>query len=207
MPRIIPPKSLLQAYAQGVFPMADDGELLWFSPERRGLMPLDERFHVSRSLAKVLRRKPFEIRWSTAFRQVMLGCAERESTWIDELILESYCELHRLGFAHSIECWDGEGLQGGLYGVVLGGAFFGESMFSRKAHASKVAMVAVVERLRDCGYGLFDTQWLTDHLRQFGGYEMPREEYLQVLGRVLEMRPKSWVSGCRKEDEPRMDAD
>lgn len=176
---------LLEAYARGVFPMADDGEILWFSPERRGIIPLDERFHISHGLARTLRRKPFEIRWNTAFREVVTGCADREETWIDDVILDSYCELHRLGWAHSVECWDDDGLQGGLYGVSLPGAFFGESMFSRKTDASKVALVALVERLRAAEFELLDTQWITDHLRQFGAYEIPREKYHRVLAKAL----------------------
>jgi leucyl/phenylalanyl-tRNA--protein transferase len=183
---IIPPEVLLGAYAQGVFPMAEDGEILWFSPQRRGIIPLDERFHIPHGLKKALRKKPFEIRFDTAFREVMLACAERESTWIDGAIIESYCALHELGHAHSVECWDKEGLQGGLYGVELGKAFFGESMFSRKTDASKIALVALVERLRERGFELLDTQWMTDHLRTFGGTEIGREEYLRMLGRLLD---------------------
>ncbi len=185
MPKIIPPETLLDAYSRGIFPMADDGEILWFSPEQRGLIPLDERFHVSRSLAKTVKRAPFEIRWDTAFRDVMLGCADRDETWIDDVILDSYCELHRLGYAHSVECWDADGLQGGVYGVSLQGVFFGESMFSRKRDASKVAIVALVERLRKLDFELLDTQWLTQHLRQFGGYELPRSDYQAALKNAL----------------------
>lgn len=183
---IIPPDVLLGAYAEGVFPMAEDGEILWYSPTRRGIIPLDERFHIPHGLKKALRKKPFEIRFNTAFREVMLGCAERDGTWIDAAIIESYSALYELGHAHSVECWDAEGLQGGLYGVALGKAFFGESMFSRKTDASKIALVALVERLREHGFGLLDTQWMTDHLRTFGGLEIERSEYLALL---LEMLP------------------
>jgi leucyl/phenylalanyl-tRNA--protein transferase len=165
--------------------MAEAGEILWFSPERRGLIPLDERFHIPHGLAKSLKRKPFEIRWDTAFREVMLGCATREETWIDVVILESFCALHQLGHAHSVECWDEEGLQGGLYGVALPGAFFGESMFSRKTDASKIALVALVERLREQGVTLLDTQWMTGHLKQFGGYELSRKAYHVALQKAL----------------------
>lgn len=182
---IIPPEVLLGAYAQGVFPMAEEGEILWFSPTRRGIIPLDERFHIPRGLKKALRKKPFEIRFNTAFREVMLGCAERDGTWIDAAIIESYCALHELGHAHSVECWDAEGLQGGLYGVALGKAFFGESMFSQKTDASKIALVALVERLRELGFGLLDTQWMTDHLRTFGGLEIGKSEYLGLLQEML----------------------
>jgi leucyl/phenylalanyl-tRNA--protein transferase len=186
--KIIPPEILLEAYAKGVFPMAEDGEILWFSPERRGLIPLDERFHIPHGLAKSLRRRPFEIRWNTAFREVMLGCASREETWIDEVILESYRTLHDLGHAHSVECWDAEGLQGGLYGVALRGVFFGESMFSRKTDASKIALVALVERLREKDFTLLDTQWMTKHLKQFGGYELSRRDYQAALAQALGIR-------------------
>jgi leucyl/phenylalanyl-tRNA--protein transferase len=181
----ISPQVLLQAYSEGVFPMAEDGEIFWFSPEQRGIIPLDERFHIRKSLKKVLKKQPFRLEFDTAFREVMLACADREETWIDDGILESYCVLHELGYAHSVECWDAEGLQGGLYGVALGKAFFGESMFSRKTDASKVALVYLVERLRNHGFVLLDTQWMTDHLRQFGGYEIPREQYLAKLQEAL----------------------
>jgi leucyl/phenylalanyl-tRNA--protein transferase len=184
--QIIPPNQLLQAYSHGVFPMAEEGEIFWYEPKMRGLIPLDERFHVSRSLRKTWSKKPFEIRYDTAFREVMLGCAERDETWIDPVILESYCQLHEMGHAHSVECWDGDGLQGGLYGVSLGKAFFGESMFSRKNHASKIAMIALVERLRGQGFQLLDTQWMTDHLKTFGGIEIPQADYLKLLKTALD---------------------
>ena len=183
--KIIPPEVLLEAYAQGLFPMANEGEIQWFSPELRGLIPLDDRFHIPHGLAKSLKRKPFEIRWDTAFRDVMLGCAARAETWIDPTILASYCHLHELGHAHSVECWDADGLQGGLYGVSLPGVFFGESMFSRKTDASKIALVSLVHRLRQKGYILLDTQWMTDHLRQFGGYELTRKTYHAALRQAL----------------------
>jgi leucyl/phenylalanyl-tRNA--protein transferase len=162
--------------------MAEDGEIVWVSPKMRGIIPLDERFHISRGLRKALKKNPFEIRFNSAFREVMQGCADRSETWIDPVILESYCALHELGHAHSVECWDADGLQGGLYGVSIGRAFFGESMFSRKTDASKIAIVALVERLRERGFSLLDTQWLTAHLRTFGGIGVPREEYLRLLG-------------------------
>lgn len=181
----IPPEILLEAYARGVFPMADDGELLWFSPEKRGLIPLDERFHLSRGLRKALRKHPFEVRWDTSFREVMLACSDRPETWIDERIVESYCALHERGFAHSVECWDADGLQGGLYGVSLGKAFFGESMFSRKTDASKIALVHLVDTLRRNDFELLDTQWLTTHLTRFGGYEVPRKTYLKMLEKAI----------------------
>lgn len=182
----IPSEVLLDAYAQGIFPMAHDGEIEWFSPVRRGLIPLDERFHIPHGLKRVLKRKPFTLKWDSAFREVMLACAARDETWIDEVILESYCNLHVLGFAHSVECWDDEGLQGGLYGVALPGVFFGESMFSRKTDASKIALVALVEHLRERGFQLLDTQWMTPHLRQFGGYELSRKQYQAALVKALQ---------------------
>lgn len=183
--KIIPPEILLEAYSKGVFPMAGDGGIHWFSPERRGIIPLDERFHIPHGLARSLRRQPFEVRWDTAFRDVVLGCAARAETWIDPTILESYCLLHETGHARSVECWDADGLQGGLYGVTLPGAFFGESMFSRKTDASKIALVALVEKLRESGVRLLDTQWMTGHLRQFGGYELTRRAYLAALAAAL----------------------
>ena len=181
----IPPHILLGAYTEGVFPMAEGGEILWFSPLKRGLLPLDERFHIPHGLKRTLKRKPFEVRRDSDFRQVIRACGEREETWIDEVIVESYVHLHELGFAHSMECWDEEGLQGGLYGVSLGRVFFGESMFSRKPEASKVALVHLVEWLREEGYTLLDTQWMTDHLRQFGGEEILREDYVTLLDKAL----------------------
>jgi leucyl/phenylalanyl-tRNA--protein transferase len=182
---LIPPHVLLEAYACGVFHMAHGGEILWFSPERRGLIPLDSRFHIPHGLSRALKKKPFELRRDTAFRKVMLACADRPDTWIDEVIIESYCHLHELGFAHSVECWDEEGLQGGLYGVALPGVFFGESMFSRKTDASKIALVSLVNHLRAQNFSLLDTQWMTPHLRQFGGYELARNEYLKALRQAL----------------------
>jgi len=187
MDDIIPPEVLLNAYAQGVFPMADAGEIAWYRPQTRGLIPLDERFHIPHGLQRALKRRPFELRCNTAFRDVMLACAERQTTWIDGVIVASYDWLHRLGFAHSVECWDEQGLQGGLYGVALRGAFFGESMFSRKTDASKIALVELVTRLRLGGVVLLDTQWMTPHLRQFGGYELPRKQYERALAAALEV--------------------
>lgn len=181
----IPPHVLLGAYTEGVFPMAEDGEIYWFSPLMRGVIPLGEEFHVPHGLKRILKKKPFEVVMNQNFREVISGCSDRSETWIDGLVLESYCELHELGFAHSVECHDDDGLQGGLYGVALGKAFFGESMFSRKTGASKVALVHLVDWLRENDYTLLDTQWMTDHLRQFGGMEIPREDYLELLAEAL----------------------
>lgn len=165
--------------------MADGGEIVWFMPRRRGVLPLDGRFHVPHGLRRALARKPFEVRWNTAFEDVVKGCADREETWIDDTILRSYVGLHELGYAHSVECWDGEGLQGGLYGVAIGRAFCGESMFSRKTGASKVALVHLVEELRSRRFLLLDTQWMTPHLAQFGGEEISADEYARRLAEAL----------------------
>lgn len=189
----IPPEVLLSAYSQGVFPMAHEGEIQWFSPQKRGLIPLDDRFHIPHGLKRALKRKPFEVKWDTAFREVMLACADREETWIDDTILESYCRLHELGHAHSVECWDADGLQGGLYGVELPGVFFGESMFSRRTDASKIALVSLVEDLRARGFHLLDTQWMTGHLSQFGGYELTRRQYHAALATALGSEVKSRI--------------
>ncbi len=170
--------------------MAEQGHILWFSPEMRGLIPLDERFHIPRRLRANLRKRPFEVRVNSDFPATMRGCAERKNTWIDERIIEAYTALHNLGCAHSIECWDEDGLQGGLYGVTLGAAFFGESMFSRKTNASKTALVVTHAIIRKCGFKLFDTQWITDHLRQFGGFEQSRDQYLDLLSEAIEMQVK-----------------
>ena len=183
--QIIPPNMLLSAYAEGVFPMAEDGEIHWFSPVMRGVIPIDDEFHIPHGLKRSLKKEPYEVKMDTDFRGVIQGCSEREETWIDDVIQDSYCELHKLGFAHSVECYDEEGLQGGLYGVSLGRAFFGESMFSRKPDASKIALVRLVEWMRENDYLLLDTQWMTEHLLQFGGKEIPREEYLKLLAEAL----------------------
>jgi leucyl/phenylalanyl-tRNA--protein transferase len=178
---------LLRAYSAGLFPMADsanDPELFWVEPEIRGIIPLAS-FHVSKSLAKVMRRKPFEIRFNTAFEAVMAGCAaeapDRPSTWINATIRKLYTELHQIGHAHSVEAWDGKELVGGLYGVSLGAAFFGESMFSRRTNASKICLVHLVERLRASGFVLLDTQFTTEHLKTFGAIDVPKQEYAKML--------------------------
>jgi leucyl/phenylalanyl-tRNA--protein transferase len=185
---VIPTDLLLSAYATGWFPMAvAPGQIRWYSPDPRGVIPLDA-FHVPRRLARVVRAHRFDTRIDTDFRGVISGCAARtdeEGNWIDEEILESYCALHAAGVAHSVESWLDGRLVGGLYGVALGGAFFGESMFHRVADASKVALVALVERLRARGYQLLDTQWVTPHLLQFGAIEIPRRRYLRLLAQAL----------------------
>jgi leucyl/phenylalanyl-tRNA--protein transferase len=179
---LIPPELLLSAYRQGAFPMAvAPGDIQWFSPQRRGIIPLDDGFHVPHGTSRALRDPAWEVRVDTAFDAVMAACAQRRETWIDDVILESYGKLHALGHAHSVEAWrDGE-LAGGLYGVVVGGAFFGESMFHRVTNASKVALVSLVRILRAGGFTLLDTQWNTPHLEQFGAMEIPRSRYLRLL--------------------------
>jgi leucyl/phenylalanyl-tRNA--protein transferase len=164
----------------------DDGEIRWYSPDPRGVLPLD-RFHAPRRLVRVIRSRRFEISIDRAFRAVMESCAadREEGTWISGEILDSYCALHDHGLAHSIEVWAGGELAGGLYGVSLNGAFFGESMFHRVSDASKVALWALVERLRERRFLLLDVQWLTPFLEQCGAVEIPRDEYLQVLAGAL----------------------
>ena len=186
---VIDPALLVRAYREGIFPMAlDDGEIGWFSPDPRGIIPLDT-FHTPTRLARVLRARRFEIRIDTAFEAVMRACADRpdDGTWIDDEILQSYVALSRLGYAHSVEVWRDDRLVGGLYGVHLGGAFFGESMFHRETDASKAALVALVERLRSRGFILLDTQRVTPHLEQFGAVEIPRADYLERLGSAVTM--------------------
>ena len=185
---LIAPDLLLEAYAGGMFPMAmENGEMGWFSPDPRGIIPIKD-FHIPHGLQKVLRKNPFEVRFNTAFPTVMRGCADRESTWISDMIHRSYVKLHELGFAHSVEVWQDNELAGGLYGISMGGAFFGESMYSRVPNASKVALAALVERLAARGYVLLDTQWVTEHLTQFGAHEIPRATYLKRLNKALELR-------------------
>jgi len=167
--------------------MSEDGEIYWFQPKMRGIIPLDERFHIPHGLKRAMKKHPFQVQMDTAFREVMEGCGDREETWIDPVIKESYCQLFDLGFAHSVECWDDEGLQGGLYGVRIGKAFFGESMFSRKTDASKIALVKLVDWLREEEVELLDTQWMTDHLRTFGGYEVTALEYQALLTDAVEI--------------------
>lgn len=165
------------------------GEIRWYSPDPRGIIPL-ETFHVPRRLSRALRGGRFEIRVDTAFRDVIVACSERpddDGNWIDQEIIDSYCHLHALGHAHSVEAWRDGALAGGLYGVAIGGAFFGESMFHRVPDASKAALVALVARLRARGFTLLDTQWVTDHLLQFGAIEIPRRRYLRLLDQALKV--------------------
>jgi leucyl/phenylalanyl-tRNA--protein transferase len=187
---MIDPELLLQGYRLGVFPMAmEDDSIEWFSPDPRAVLPLED-FHVPHALRRVLRRKAFETTIDKAFSEVIAACAEREDTWINREIVESYTQLHRLGNAHSVEAWKEGKLAGGLYGVAVGGAFFGESMFHRVTDASKIALVALVEHLRAHKFVLLDTQWLTPHLQQFGGMEISRNHYLRLLRRAVELPRK-----------------
>ncbi|MGH9307987.1 MAG: leucyl/phenylalanyl-tRNA--protein transferase [Vicinamibacterales bacterium] len=190
---MIPSNLLLAAYASGWFPMADDeGQLSWYSPDPRGIIPLGA-FHAPARLGRVIRRGLFRIQIDTVFEDVIRACAEAErdpvesGTWISEEIVESYCALHDLGYAHSVEAWQADALVGGLYGVALGGAFFGESMFHHVTDASKVALAALVDHLRSRGFLLLDTQWVTPHLEQFGAVEIPRSDYLELLERSLKV--------------------
>jgi leucyl/phenylalanyl-tRNA--protein transferase len=197
-PRLTP-EILLRAYAEGLFPMAErrgDPTLYWVSPEKRGIIPLHS-FHVPRRLARTVRSGRFAVTSDQAFRDVMLACAApapgREESWINDEILRLYTALHAGGHAHSIECWQNGALVGGLYGVKLGAAFFGESMFSRARDASKVALVYLVDALRRGGFTLLDTQFITTHLAQFGAVEIPRMQYLSLLNQALN-REAVWVS-------------
>lgn len=182
----IPPELLLRAYRQGAFPMAvAPGDIRWFSPQQRGILPL-ESFHVPHGTRRALNDAAWEVRVDTAFGEVMRACAKREDTWIDGVILESYERLHEMGCAHAVEVWRDGALAGGLYGVAIGGAFFGESMFHRVTDASKVALVWLVRILRAGGFRLLDTQWTTAHLAQFGAVEIPRAHYLRLLADAIE---------------------
>lgn len=181
------PDLLIKAYAAGVFPMAETrhtADVFWVDPQRRGILPIDD-LHVPRRLRRTVRQKRFDVRVDTAFEDVMRACAEptdtRSETWISEPIIRAYSELAELGFAHSVECWRGRELVGGLYGVSIGAAFFGESMFARETDASKVALVHLCARLQAGGYALLDTQFTTEHLEQFGAIEIPRSEYQRRL--------------------------
>ncbi len=187
---------LLAAYANGYFPMAksrEDPELYWFTPEDRGILPL-EGFHLSQSLKKLLKKQPFKVSLNLDFAEVIHGCATaREDSWINPQIERLYTELHQLGHAHSVECWKDNRLVGGLYGVSLRGAFFGESMFSLESNASKIALAHLVEWLKAAGYSLLDTQYVNDHLLQFGVQEIPRRQYLQRLKLALAIQPQPLI--------------
>src|SRR5205814_9289131 len=184
---MIDPDVLLQGYRLGVFPMAmDDDSIEWFSPDPRAVLPLED-FHVPHALRRLARRRHFEMTFNKAFSAVIRACAQRENTWINRDIIDSYTRLNELGHAHSVEAWKENRLAGGLYGVALGGAFFGESMFHRVTDASKIALVALVEHLREHKFVLLDTQWLTPHLQQFGGIQISRSHYLRLLRRAVDL--------------------
>lgn len=191
------PELLLEAYASGIFPMGmDDGSIRWYSPDPRGILPL-ETFHVPHGLKRALRRPGWEIRIDTDFDGVLAGCSDRKETWITAAIAKNYRKLFESGHAHSVEVWKDGSLAGGLYGVALGGAFFGESMFHRVTDASKVALWHLVRILKEGGFTLLDTQWTTDHLEQFGIVEIGRDDYLQRLHEALPLPalfPKIWTT-------------
>lgn len=179
---------ILKAYAAGIFPMAEHQEateLYWFEPPLRAILPLDEGFHLPRSLAKTMRKQPFEVKFDTAFESVIRGCADRHETWINPAIREVFIALHRQGHAHCVEAWQNGKLVGGLYGLALGGAFFAESMYSRVSNASKVCLAALVMRLRERGFALCDVQFHNEHIARFGVTEIPRDEYRQRLKQAL----------------------
>ena len=177
------PDLLLKGYSVGIFPMAehrDDPDIFWVDPRLRGVFPIDG-FHISRSLARAMRRTKFTVTIDTAFADVVRGCADREDTWINAEIFTLYQALHDRGAAHSLEVWDGDELVGGVYGVTLGAAFFGESMFSRRDNASKIALACLIDRLKRGGFTLFDTQFLTPHLASLGAIEITRDAYHRQL--------------------------
>lgn len=188
---LIPAKLLLSAYSTGYFPMADpnDKKIYWYSPDPRAIIPLDE-FKISRSLKQVIKKKIFEIKIDSEFQQVIEACANRKETWISQDIIMSYVNLYNLGYAHSVETWYKDKLVGGLYGVTLGSAFFGESMFSWMKDASKVALVALVDILKRNNFVLLDTQYLTPHLRRFGAIEISKDEYLKILSEAIKKKNK-----------------
>jgi leucyl/phenylalanyl-tRNA---protein transferase len=184
---LLSPQMLRSAYESGWFPMAEEnGSLAWYQPVRRALFPIDG-IRVSRSLAKTLRRSPFEIRFDTAFEDVIRSCVRPEGNWINETIVQSYTRVHEQGWAHSAECWQGNRLVGGVYGLALGGCFSAESMFHRATDASKVALWALVERCRELGFVLFDAQVMNPHLARLGAYEVTAERYLELLRAALRL--------------------
>ncbi len=184
----ITPDMLMRAYAIGVFPMAehrDDPEIFWVDPRKRGILPLEE-FHISRSLARHIRKTPYRLTLNQDFVGVLDGCADRDDTWINPTIRALYIALHHRKQVHSIEVWQGDFLVGGVYGVSLGAAFFGESMFSRATNASKIALAYLTKHLQDCGFQLFDTQFITSHLASLGGKEISRARYQSLLQEAVQ---------------------
>ena len=196
----ITPDLLMQAYAMGVFPMSehkDDPEIFWVDPKQRGILPLG-RFHISRSLAKALRRGDYEVTLNRDFEGVLDACADRPDTWINDRIRSLYIGLHQVSQAHSLEVWREGRLIGGVYGVALGAAFFGESMFSRATNGSKIALAYLTTHLRNCGYTLFDTQFITDHLASLGAEEIPRADYQFLLKDAIHRRAD--ITGAQLPD-------
>ncbi len=188
MDAVLTPELMLRAYTMGIFPMSegrDDPEVFWVDPKRRGILPL-EGFHISRSLARRIRQEPYLLTVNEAFNAVVSACADRDETWINPTIQELYETLHRAGFAQSQEVWDGPELVGGVYGVTIGAAFFGESMFSKRRDASKIALTYLVDRLRVGGFQLFDTQFVTPHLLSLGAQEVSRTAYRDMLEAAIE---------------------
>lgn len=188
---VLTPEILIAAYSQGLFPMAHSaqaGYVEWICPEKRGQLSIPN-LHVPKSLKKAIKRGDYEIRINTAFKNVIEECAksteDRHDTWINDQIIEAYCKLHQKGFAHSVEYWQDGGLKGGLYGIAIGGAFFGESMYSRVTNASKIALVHLAARLKYAGFEILDTQFTNDHLEQFGVYELSHKEYMERLNIAL----------------------
>ncbi len=191
----ISPELMVRAYAAGIFPMSEgaaDPEVFWVDPKRRGVFPLDA-FHISRSLRRTIRRGGYDVRIDHHFSEVLEGCADREPTWINDSLSACYLALHARGMAHSVEIWDDEGLAGGVFGVAMGAAFFGESMFSRRTGASKLALAHLVHRLRMGGFILFDTQFVTDHLQSLGAVEIARADYRAQLAHAL-MLPADFMA-------------
>ncbi|QTN35961.1 leucyl/phenylalanyl-tRNA--protein transferase [Cognatishimia activa] len=196
----ITPDLLMQAYAMGIFPMSehkDDPEIFWVDPKQRGILPLG-RFHISRSLAKALRRGDYEVTLNRDFEGVLDACADRPDTWINDRIRSLYIDLHQKSQAHSLEVWREGRLIGGVYGVALGAAFFGESMFSRATNGSKIALAFLTTHLRNCGYTLFDTQFITDHLASLGAKEIPRADYQFLLKDAIHRRAD--ITGAQLPD-------
>jgi leucyl/phenylalanyl-tRNA--protein transferase len=194
---VLTPELLLHGYSVGIFPMSesrDDPEIFWVDPRKRGILPLDG-FHISRSLARTMRRSTWTITIDQDFEAVLDGCADREDTWINAEIHALYCALHQRSQAHSLEVWEGDTLVGGVYGVVLGAAFFGESMFSRRTNASKVALACLVDRLNQGGFTLFDTQFITSHLASLGGIEISRAKYHARLADAKDTRASFTAAG------------
>jgi leucyl/phenylalanyl-tRNA---protein transferase len=183
------PELLLHAYASGIFPMGDERGIRWYSPDPRFIIDL-HNVHVPRRLARTYRKRPFDLKINTSFSTVIHHCADRETTWITSDIIKVYMQLHQIGFAHSVEAFDKEKLVGGLYGVSIGGAFMGESMFHIATDASKICLLYLIERLIERGFILLDSQFATRHLEKFGGISIPRKKYLEILEKAINL-------GCR----------